>query len=248
MQELTLNRELQKSNSGGDVLELQRTLIGWGSKEMPMILDGVFGPATENAVKFFQHAHALEPDGVVDEDTLSAINGEIAAHPFNLEDYKCKCGECGGFGSCRYENEYLRGKPHIETFHMHEYPGIDVTLVWAVRALMQRANIPEIRITSGYRCWIHNRKTGRTSTNHMGKAVDFISIGAGEHNGSTADKIECSECARIRRIGIEECGFQAGWSKPNRISLEMPRHGAYTWVHVDIRCIPGNLRKHVKKL
>ena len=94
MQELTLNRELQKSDSEDEVLELQRTLIGWGSKEMPMILDGVFGPATKNAVKFFQLAHALEPDGVVDEDTLSAINGEIAAHPFNLKDYKCKCGEC----------------------------------------------------------------------------------------------------------------------------------------------------------
>lgn len=155
MQELTLNIKLQKGDSGGDVLELQRTLIGWGSKEQPVTLDGKFGAATENAVKSFQRAHALEPDGVVDEAALSAINREIADHPFNIEDYKCTCRECGGFGSGRCENEYLRGKPRMKTFHMYEYPGIDVTLVWAVRALMHRAEIPEIRITSGYRCWIH---------------------------------------------------------------------------------------------
>ena len=248
MQELILDRKLQRGDVGGDVLELQRTLIGWGSKEQPVILDGVFGIVTENAVERFQRAHALEPDGIVDEAVINAIKKEAEDHPFDLEDYKCTCGECGGFGFGRYENEYLHGKPHTETFHMYEYPGIDVTLVRAVQAMMHRAEIPEIHITSGYRCWIHNNQTGRTSTNHLGKAVDFISKGAGEHNGSVQGKIECTECARMRRIGIEECGFQAGWSQPNRISLEIPRHGAYTWVHIDTRCIPGNLRRHVKEL
>ena len=135
-------------------------------------------------------------------------------------------------------------KPHFEAYNKYEYPGIDLTLMWAVRALMHRADIPEIQITSGYRCWDHNKQTGRTSTNHMGKAVDFFSIGRGRHNGNAKEKIECDECRRIRNIGIDECGFQAGWKRTNRVSFEMPHHGAYTWIHIDTRNIPPSKRMH----
>ena len=87
MQELTFNRELQIGDSGDDVLKLQRRLIGWGSKEQPVILDGEFGLATKGAVRCFQRAHTLEPDGVASEEALNSINRETVNHPFNLEDY-----------------------------------------------------------------------------------------------------------------------------------------------------------------
>ena len=245
MQRLVLNRFLYKGMSGSDVLEIQRTLVGWGSKNRPVILDCEFGPGMEEAVMRFQKAHNIESAGVVDEATLDAIEKEISMHPFDLKQYKCNCGVCNGFGSGRYQGEFMPGKPHVEAYNKYEYPGIDVTLMWAVRALMHRSGIPKIKITSGYRCWDHNGKTGRTSTNHMGKAVDFFSVGGGDHNGNSKDKIECSECRRIRNIGIEECGFQPGWSRPGRVSFEMPHHGAYTWIHIDTRCISQSKRRHV---
>lgn len=51
--------------AGEDVRELQRHL------KLPT--DGVFGPATEAAVKLFQRAHALQDDGVVGSQTWSAV-------------------------------------------------------------------------------------------------------------------------------------------------------------------------------
>jgi len=233
-------------DKGAAVFELQRMLIGWGSKDQPMMLDGNFGEATEKTLIRFQQAHSLQPTGIYDKPTANELKREIIRHPFALEACVCPCGECGGFGQGRFENKYLPGKPKIEAYYQYEYPGIDETLIWAVRALMHRANIPRIVITSGYRCWIYNERTGRTTTNHLGKAIDFISADAGEHNGSIQQKIECAECARIRSIGIEECGFQPGWVLENQVSLEMPKHGAYTWVHIDTRQIPQHLRKHIK--
>ena len=237
---------LRIGDTGSDVVEMQRMLIGWGSKAQPVVLDGIFGTTAESALKRFQSAHNLTPTGIYDELTDNECNQEVARHAFPLENCKCPCGECGGFGQAQFENEYILGKPAVEAYYRYEYPGIDETLIWAVRALMHRAGIPKIIITSGYRCWIYNKQTGRNTTNHLGKAIDFISVRAGEHNRNIHQKIECPECARVRRIGIEECGFQPGWTYVNRVSFEMPIHGAYTWIHIDTRQIPRNLRRYMK--
>ncbi len=60
-------RTLQTGSTGELVATLQRTLNSQLDPVPGLATDGEFGPATEDAVKNFQSAHNLEPNGVVNE-------------------------------------------------------------------------------------------------------------------------------------------------------------------------------------
>lgn len=64
-------RVLNAGMSGTDVAALQDLLIQLGFDPGPA--DGVFGPATEEAVSAFQSGHDLEADGVVGTGTRAAL-------------------------------------------------------------------------------------------------------------------------------------------------------------------------------
>jgi peptidoglycan hydrolase-like protein with peptidoglycan-binding domain len=40
-----------------------------------VVVDGNFGPKTETAVRAFQRAHSLVPDGIVEPKTWAALDG-----------------------------------------------------------------------------------------------------------------------------------------------------------------------------
>ena len=65
----------KKGASGATVTEIQTRLKNWGYYSGEV--DGMFGSATEKAVKFFQQKNGLTADGVVGAQTLAAlgING-----------------------------------------------------------------------------------------------------------------------------------------------------------------------------
>ena len=65
----------KKGASGATVTEIQTRLKNWGYYSGEV--DGVFGSATEKAVKYFQQKNGLTADGVVGAQTLAAlgING-----------------------------------------------------------------------------------------------------------------------------------------------------------------------------
>ena len=65
----------KKGASGATVTEIQTRLKNWGSYSGEV--DGMFGSATEKAVKYFQQKNGLTADGVVGTQTLAAlgING-----------------------------------------------------------------------------------------------------------------------------------------------------------------------------
>lgn len=68
---------LTPGSSGPEVKRLQRALarLGYSSGR----IDGSYGPATVNALKRFQQANSLQPDGVLGPKTLQALKSELRA-------------------------------------------------------------------------------------------------------------------------------------------------------------------------
>ncbi|WP_052947657.1 peptidoglycan-binding domain-containing protein [Aneurinibacillus tyrosinisolvens] len=62
---------LRKGDRGEAVKQLQENLAAAGFS--PGAIDGIFGNATENAVKQFQQDHQLVADGIVGQKTWSAL-------------------------------------------------------------------------------------------------------------------------------------------------------------------------------
>lgn len=69
---LTLTRILKPGDVGDDVRALQVHLVGLGY--IDLVLDGTYGAVTQKAVRAFQTARNLDPDGEVGELTLAELN------------------------------------------------------------------------------------------------------------------------------------------------------------------------------
>jgi peptidoglycan hydrolase-like protein with peptidoglycan-binding domain len=64
------NLPLALCDSGTFVSESQTGLVNWGAQ---IDVDGFFGAATEAAVRDFQSASGLAPDGIIGENTWDAL-------------------------------------------------------------------------------------------------------------------------------------------------------------------------------
>lgn len=229
-------------DSGNVVREINFRLAGFGG-----VLPGdKFTSITEKGVKQFQRDYMgmSVPTGIVDDVTLQKIDEFSDLYREDVENYKCQCGKCTGFGSGQFKGEYHTGKPVSETYHKYEYPGIHQSLLWAVSAsrfylTIKLKNVYSINcVYSAYRCWADNKKNRRSSTNHMGKAVDIHFDKNGSRTTSSTDMDELREKIYCNCIGApknevkEKCNF--GWVT-NRFGLESEKYGASSWVHLDVR-------------
>lgn len=79
---LTFARALGLRTVGLDVLAVQQRLNDLGFARIAE--DGVYGPATEAAVRAFQRAAGLPVTGLVDETTLGALNDRAAQRAHDL--------------------------------------------------------------------------------------------------------------------------------------------------------------------
>lgn len=66
---------LQSGSTGADVERLQRDLSQLGYQ---VEVDGIYGEATENAVKKFQQDHNLTVDGIVGPQTGRQLGAALA--------------------------------------------------------------------------------------------------------------------------------------------------------------------------
>jgi len=221
-------RELKRGAEGADVVELQIRLAGFRGT----VPDGDFGPGTERQVMSFQHDYMQrEPSGRADGATLRAIDELADRYPIDFDRLRCPCGGCGGFGKGAGKGKYAAGHAGEEAYHLYEYPGVHRMLLWAVRAAFFYMPQHKWTINSCYRCDVDNARSGRTSTNHHGKAIDLdIELKPGEIN--VDDRRKCDEA---RRRLAETADAQVGWTARNRKALEPPEI-APTWVHYDVRC------------
>lgn len=67
---------LSYGSSGADVRALQEQLRAAGYN---IAADGIFGPATQSAVRAYQQANGLQVDGIVGNQTRSALSGSSVA-------------------------------------------------------------------------------------------------------------------------------------------------------------------------
>ena len=61
---------VKKGCKGGAVRRLQNWLV---AMDYQLAVDGDFGPATDNAVRYYQHTHSLTEDGIVGPATWAAL-------------------------------------------------------------------------------------------------------------------------------------------------------------------------------
>lgn len=66
-------RLLRRGSRGPEVAELQRILNAWYPRTVNLAVDGVFGPATEAAVRMLQHRAGLVVDGIVGPRTRAVL-------------------------------------------------------------------------------------------------------------------------------------------------------------------------------
>ena len=62
---------ISQGNTGSTVKTIQRKLKNWGYYKGAV--DGIFGPKTKEAVKYFQRKNGLKVDGIVGAKTLKAL-------------------------------------------------------------------------------------------------------------------------------------------------------------------------------
>jgi hypothetical protein len=229
------DRTLSKGMTGSDITELQIRLAGFRGT----IWDGSFGPGTELQVTVFQRDYMkIMPTGIVDPNTITALIKFTQDFPINFNNLKCPCGTCDGFGHGQFKGQYEPGKPQIEAYNRYEYPGVHKTIIHSLRALWyygRKTGFGELTITCGYRCWVNNTQKSRTSTNHMGKAIDCdYPLKPGEDK-----RADCNRCDAARGLLVEKSNFQIGWLASNVKALE-PSDIAPTWVHMDVRQMASN--------
>ena len=70
---LQTSRTLDRGDSGRAVAAVQCALRGHSNEFVDLVVDGIFGPATETAVTTFQARKALSADGVVGPATYRAL-------------------------------------------------------------------------------------------------------------------------------------------------------------------------------
>lgn len=68
-----IERELRRGDTGDDVKKAQEALAKLGLDIGKTGVDGILGPATEEAIKGFQKLKGIEITGIVDENTLNAL-------------------------------------------------------------------------------------------------------------------------------------------------------------------------------
>ncbi|MDG5817029.1 hypothetical protein QA601_18170 [Chitinispirillales bacterium ANBcel5] len=235
-------KSYKKGDTGNDVLEINFRLTGFGG----VLPNTEFTELTEKGVKQFQRDYmGMDTStGIVDVNTLEAIDEFSERYRENVDDYKCSCGKCGGFGNGQYKGVYRDNEPELEMFHHYEYPGMHQSLLWAVSAARFYLTVKlggeysVKQIYSAYRCWANATTIRTKTTNHMGKAVDIHFNKNGSRTRDVKDmdilreKIFC-ECIGAPKQ-IRNSIPQFGWLN-NQFGLESAAVGATTWVHLDVR-------------
>ncbi|PXW13657.1 hypothetical protein C8D70_10861 [Chryseobacterium sp. CBTAP 102] len=221
------------------IREINIRLAGFGGN----VPTDKFTDRTEKMVKQFQRDYMkVTETGKVCGNVLRAIDEFAIKYPVNINEAKCPCGQCSGFGNGLFPEQKNNSKIS-EKNRKYEYPGIHRSLLWVEKAIkfylsnQEKQNGLKVGlIFSGYRCNANNKKNRRSSTNHMGKALDL-------HIYKLSDSINTEKNAdKVRDLLIKYTNAEYRWGGKNVFALEPSSRNrietefiATTWVHYDVR-------------
>lgn len=217
------------------VQEINIRLAGFGGN----VPTKKFTSRTVDMIKQFQKDYMeIDPTGKVCGETLEAIDEFESKYPIKFSELKCDCGVCSGFGQGKYVEQKQKSNV-AEKYRKYEYPGIHRSLLWAYKAMMfymakkEGGKYSINKISSGYRCHEDNKQHGRSSTNHMGKAIDIHFNKDGKRTRDILDVEKVRD-----NIIIPTNKAQINWGSKNKFSLEPSRNASFvatTWIHMDVR-------------
>ena len=222
---------IKLGDSGAIVEEINLRLMGFGKTIKPPAELDVFTENTEKAVKQFQRDYMGVPEtGKVCGAVLIALDDFKAKFPVSWAGIACPCGLCDGFGHGYTNASSVGYDNHAGT----EHPGMHRAIIWTFRAAKFYTAVKDkalgykfLGLSSGYRCWHCNKQKHRTSTNHMGKALDVqFSKDGVKCAGSVLENLKT-------KVFVQRVGARPTWTH-NEISLE-PISIAPSWVHFDVR-------------
>lgn len=228
---------IKKGDKSELIRELNIRLAGFGGN----VPTDEFTDRTEKMIKQFQKDYMKVPEtGKVCGNLLRAVDAFQNKYSIDINQAKCPCGQCSGFGNGKNSNE-RNNSSILEMYRKYEYPGMHRIILWTQRAIQfYLANQEKDRkltvgvLFSGYRCTINNKQKGRKSTNHMGKASDLHIYGGSGDREKNANA--------VRDVLVKYSGAKYRWDHKNAIGLEADnRNGtasdfkASTWVHYDVR-------------
>jgi GH24 family phage-related lysozyme (muramidase) len=231
---------VKKGDKSELIREMNIRLNGFGGN----VPTDEFTDLTEKMIKQFQKDYMkIAPTGKVCGNTLKAIDEFGLKFTVNFNQTKCPCGVCSGYGQGKFLEQY-NDSGIKELVRKYEYPGIHRSLIWALKATMfyltdqeKGLKLKVGKISSGYRCHENNKQKGRSSTNHMGKALDVQFYPETGKEDSTE-----ANCDKVRDLMKKYFNAQDRWKVANRIAMEPStriRIGkefiATTWVHYDVR-------------
>ncbi|MDR2238601.1 MAG: peptidoglycan-binding protein [Chryseobacterium sp.] len=221
------------------IREINIRLAGFGGN----VPTDKFTDRTERMIKQFQRDYIKVPEtGKVCGNVLKAIDDFSNKYPVNINEGKCPCKKCTGFGKGLYSEERNNAKI-LEKSRKYEYPGIHRSLLWVEKAIKfylanqeKQIGLRVGKINSGYRCNANNKINKRHSTNHMGKALDI-------HIYKLSDSINTEKNAdKVRDLLIKYTNAKYRWKEHNVFALEPSSRNrideeyiATTWVHYDVR-------------
>ena len=157
----TWDRTLRQGDTGADVEELQERVAAYHGRG-GLVLDGVFGPATDAAVKRFQQEYGLAVDGIAGSQTYGQI--------YALQDADCTPAHFS-YSELNQCNSTWAGGPLSASATKSNAREV----MWKLEALRHGLGDHPIRITSGFRSYsCNNAAGGVSSSRHLyGDAADM---------------------------------------------------------------------------
>jgi zinc D-Ala-D-Ala carboxypeptidase len=160
----TWSRTLRQGATGNDVTQLQIRVAGWAAFQSFVAIDGIFGPATDAAVRRFQSGYGLGSDGIAGSQTYSKI--------YELQDDDCTPIH---FAYSEFDNGCGIGGWSGGPLSPAQTQANALRQMWKAEALRRKLGDRPLTVSSAFRSFECNSRVGGASNSqHLyGTAADF---------------------------------------------------------------------------